>query len=198
MILPTSLPHFLLPLILVLLLPVLLSSAAPIPVVSCSGAGYDLSALTTTDFFYTDSDNRYSYAYRPCGAAALCPQKAGTKNSACQLFVGQSLQYSISRFYSNSNCSPPTTGCFNATALTTPNLRTANGPGQIPLGVQLVQSATGDADSCFTQRQLITNFLCAPVSIPILASVLDLGCKYEFTIYTDQACHPATTNTQGS
>jgi len=143
-----------------------------------------LSSLTTTDLYYTDVNGLYVYAYRPCSISPIC-----YKTSACQLSTGANAHYlhTVSIYDKTStDCSVSNNrGCFNYTLL---YADPAPLPQQVPLGLRAVQNANGDSVGCVKDRGLIVNFLCSPLSQPVLYQVQDEGCLYEFTIYTAAAC----------
>jgi len=157
--------------------------------VPCGNAAFNLTGLSNLDFYYTDPLNLYVYAYRPCAPSPLCVNQA----SACQLIIrnvinpvtNTSNQYTLSLANGSTDCSTNNNapGCFTYT-----NLYATPSNNLVPLGLRIVQNPNGVSTSCSKARGIIVNFLCSPSSIPVLASVIDEGCLYEFTIYTNLAC----------
>jgi hypothetical protein len=159
------------------------------PNVTCGYGPYDLSPLMSYDLYSTDLTGYYVYAYRPCAVSPIC---TSTKASACQLFVNPRTPTDPTRVLSiyttNVDCSVnDVPGCWTYTPLYASNITKT-----VSLGLRAVQNPNGDAIGCIKTRGVIVNYLCAPLSAPVLYQVQDQGCLYEFTIYTQAACLPTT------
>ena len=146
--------------------------------VTCGGAGYDLSALTTRgDLFLADDGSSNHWYFSPCGTVqnSQCTRSAVTENSMmCQ----------VNQYNTTYNVATYIPQAITWTAITN--------------GVQMsVQDGQTCGDNVF-ERKLIVNFICGAGFYQFVRITEGPICQYTATINTGLACSGSNQPTTSS
>jgi len=155
--------------------------------VTCGGAGYDLTALTTSAGDLSVVANGYTWYYQPCGIV-----KSAACNLASQDTAGVSMMC-------QAELAPSTTTYDVAIWVPADTTWTAINTN----GTKGVQMVTQDGTTCgsdYFERKLTVNFLCdqSTSGVASLVSVTEVTtCNYLAIVNTGRACSAIQSSSSG-